>query len=121
MYVRRLLPLALVLPLFALCAQKGGIAPASATVGAEAPVRGVLDNKAGAAEDVRPRAPRFNLRLTQVAGSVWIVYADPEMAVSRCAARDREARPPAQPAANASPREWLLWLWLTTTGTEVCW
>jgi hypothetical protein len=81
---------------------------------------GVLDNEAGAAEDVSLPAGRFNLYLTQVGGT-WAAYAESGGKVypAKRAIEKPDGPPGQQPTFHRGSGCW--WLWLIFTGIEVCW
>ena len=81
---------------------------------------GVLDNEAGAAEDVSLPAGRFNLYLTQVGGA-WAAYAESGGKVypAKRAIEKPNGPPGQQPTFRRGSGCW--WLWLIFTGIEVCW
>ena len=81
---------------------------------------GVLDNEAGAAEDVSLPAGRFNLYLTQVGGT-WTAYAESGGKVypAKRAIEKPNGPPGKEPRFSRGSGCW--WLWLIFTGIEVCW
>ena len=84
------------------------------------PARSVLDNEAGAAEDVSLPTGRFNLYLTQ-AGGAWAAFAESEGKVYPAKRTiEKPDGPPGQlPTFRRGSGCW--WLWLIFTGIEVCW
>ena len=81
---------------------------------------GVLDNEAGAAEDVSLPTGRFNLYLTQSNG-VLVAYAEQGGKVypAKRTIQKPEGPPNNQPQFRRGSGCW--WLWLIFTGIEVCW
>lgn len=81
---------------------------------------GVLDNEAGAAEDVSLPTGRYNLYLTQVGGT-WAAYAESAGKVypAKRAIEKPDGPPGQQPTFRRGSGCW--WLWLIFTGIEVCW
>ena len=81
---------------------------------------GVLENEAGAAEDVSLPVGRFNLFLAQVGGS-WVAYAEVGGRIYPAKrAIEKPDGPPGQlPTFRRGSGCW--WLWLIFTGIEVCW
>ena len=81
---------------------------------------GVLDNEAGAAEDVSLPTGRYNLYLTQVGGT-WAAYAESGGKVypAKRAIEKPDGPPGQQPTFRRGSGCW--WLWLIFTGIEVCW
>jgi hypothetical protein len=81
---------------------------------------GVLDNDAGAAEDVSLPKGRFNLYLTQMSGA-WTAYAESGGKVypAKRAIEKPNGPPGQQPTFSRGSGCW--WLWLIFTGIEVCW
>jgi hypothetical protein len=81
---------------------------------------GVLDNEAGAAEDVSLPTGRFNLYLTQSNGAL-VAYAEQSGKVypAKRTIQKPEGPPNDQPQFRRGSGCW--WLWLIFTGIEVCW
>lgn len=81
---------------------------------------GVLDNEAGAAEDVSLPPGRFNLYLTQSGGS-WEAYAEQNGRLVKAKRAVERPDTPAKmdPTFNRGSGCW--WLWLIFTGINVCW
>jgi hypothetical protein len=81
---------------------------------------GVLDNEAGAAEDVSIPVGRFNLYLTQSNGT-FAAYAEQGGRIYPAKRTIQKAGGPPnnEPAFRRGSGCW--WLWLIFTGIEVCW
>jgi hypothetical protein len=81
---------------------------------------GVLDNQAGAAEDVSLPVGRFNLYLSQ-GGGTWAAYAESAGKVypAKRTIEKPNGPPGQQPTFSRGSGCW--WLWLIFTGIEVCW
>ena len=81
---------------------------------------GLLDNEAGAAEDVSLPAGRFDLYLTQVGGA-WAAYAESDSRVypAKRTIEKPNDPPGQQPTFSRGSGCW--WLWLIFTRIEVCW
>jgi len=81
---------------------------------------GVLDNEAGASEDVSLPPGRFNLYLNQ-SGGEWQAYAEQNGKTYKAKrAVERPDTPQGmEPTFNRGSGCW--WLWLIFTGINVCW
>jgi len=81
---------------------------------------GVLDNEAGAAEDVSLPPGRFNLYLSQ-SGGQWQAHAEQNGKIYKAKrAIERPDTPQGmEPTFNRGSGCW--WLWLIFTGINVCW
>ena len=79
----------------------------------------VLDNEAGAAEDVRLVPGPFDLHLMQVGGA-WVAYAEFGRQVYHATAAigEPDGSPGQQPTFRRGSGCWWLWLF---TGMQVCW
>jgi hypothetical protein len=81
---------------------------------------GVLDNEAGASEDVSIPQGRFNLYLSQSSAG-WEAYAEQNGRLFKAKRAIERADTPArmEPTFNRGSGCW--WLWLIFTGINVCW
>jgi hypothetical protein len=81
---------------------------------------GVLDNEAGATEDVSLPPGQFNLYLSQ-SSSGWEAYAEQNGRLFKAKRAIERADTPAgmEPTFNRGSGCW--WLWLIFTGINVCW
>ena len=79
----------------------------------------VLDNEAGAAEDVNPPAGRFTPYLTRVGGAgAADVESSDEVYSAKHAIETPDGLPGPRPTLRRGSACW--WLWLLS-GIEVCW
>jgi hypothetical protein len=81
---------------------------------------GVLDNEAGASEDVSLPPGQFNLYLNQ-SGGQWKAYAEQNGKIYNAKRAIERPDTPArmEPTFNRGSGCW--WLWLIFTGINVCW
>jgi hypothetical protein len=81
---------------------------------------GVLDNEAGASEDVSLPPGRVNLYLSQ-SGGTWEAYAEQNGRLFKSKRAVERPDTPARmdPTFNRGSGCW--WLWLIFTGINVCW